>query len=468
MNTLFIYNSLSKKKEEFIPIKSGYVGMYSCGFTVYDHTHIGHIRKYIGDDVLRRVLEFDGYKVKHVQNVTDVGHLTSDSDVGEDKLEKGARKYDVDIYALAKRFESEFIATMDKVNVLRPTVVERATDPDAIKKQIELIDILLNKGFAYIKDKAIYYDVSKLDNYNPFSNQSLDDKLVGNREDVEIDPEKRNPSDFVLWMFRKGKYENHIMHWDSPWGDGFPGWHIECSAISMRHLGDRIDMHTGGIDHLETHHPNEIAQYDGICGHKVVNYWVHHNYLMVDGRKMSKSLGNFYTIEDIVNRGFDPFALRYLILGTHYRKQLNFTWDALTGASIALNKLRNFISEQDSFINVDVADLKEYKEFVSSINDDLNTPMALSVLWNVVKGDLDIGAKLSLISIMDEILGLKLFDKSKEIDLPEDIEKLVSEREEARKIKDWIKSDEIRNKLEGMGYEVKDGEQCTVKLRSYI
>jgi len=482
MKDLYLYNSLSKEKELFKPFNDNFVGMYSCGFTVYDHTHIGHIKKYVGDDILRRVLEINGYKVKHVQNVTDVGHLTSDADSGEDKLEKGAKKYNVDIKKLALGFEKEFYDALRLVNVLTPTVIERAASDSAIAKQKELIQELLDNGFAYIKDSAIYFDVSKLSNYNPFSNQSAKEKIVGKREGVLVDPEKKNPSDFVLWMFTKGKYENHIMRWDSPWGEGFPGWHIECSAISMENLGEHIDIHTGGIDHLEIHHPNEIAQNEGVCGHSVVKYWVHHNFLLVDGKKMSKSLENFYTIKDVEERGYSPMDLRYLILGTHYRKQLNFTWEALTGAKNTLERLYSFIDESLKEKNISKNDVKTvsdghlYEEFINAINDDLNMPVALSVVWETVKSNEDVLTRLGLLRSFDRVLGLKLFDERKlfikdnSIDLnelPSDIEELVRRREEARLKKDWKMSDELRDKLKKRGYNITDkGKDFVIRKNS--
>lgn len=474
MKDFYLYNSLSKQKELFKPVKDGYVGMYSCGFTVYDHTHIGHIKKYVGDDILRRVLMLNGYDVKYVQNVTDVGHLTSDADFGEDKLEKGAKKYEISIEELARSFETEFYESLKKVNVLAPTIVERAASNNAIVEQKKFIQILLDKGFAYIKEKAIYFDVSKLDEYNPFSDQKLEDKLIGKREDVEVDPEKRNPSDFVLWMFTKGKYENHIMKWDAPWGEGFPGWHIECSAISMENLGDHIDIHTGGIDHLEIHHPNEIAQNYGICGHKVVNYWVHHNFLTVDGKKMSKSLNNFYTVTDILEKGYSPIALRYLMLGTHYRKQINFTWEAITGAENTLNKLYDFVdsTKEEGKEVVEVNDGAFYDEFIMAVNDDLNMPVALAVVWKLIKStDVNNDIKLGLLKTFDKVLGLNLFDRVEkdaelEVDtLAQDIKALLNERNMARKDKSWELSDKIRDVLKEKGYVVIDDEKGTKILK---
>ncbi len=489
---LLLYNSLTHKKEVFEAFDPPKVGMYSCGFTVYDHTHIGHIKKYVGDDLLRRVLEFNGYEVTHVQNVTDVGHLVSDADEGEDKMEKGAKKYGLTIEQIARKFEKEFYNALDDVNVLKPQIIERAADKKCIQYQISLIEELVEKGFAYVTENAVYFDVSKLPQYNPFSKQPLEDKIKGSREDVIVDPNKRNAADFALWVFTKGEHANHIMHWKSPWGDGFPGWHIECSAISMKNLGDKIDIHTGGIDHLEIHHPNEIAQNYGVTGHEVVKYWVHHNFLTVNGRKMSKSLSNFYTILDIKERGFSPLVLRYFILGTHYRKQINFTWDALYSAQNAYDKLiqitANLLAEcEDGTCKPyagNILENKYYIDFLSAINDDINIPNALGVMWTMLD-DYEVKSPLkkALLDKFDEVLGLKIiekgsdFNKNKDIGIqigdlkivssikiPEEVIDLINKREEYRSKKEWDKSDEVRDEIEKMGYELEDYSE-SIKIK---
>src|SRR3989344_797670 len=319
---LKLYNTLTKQEEEFKPINSSKVGMYTCGPTVYDYTHIGHLRKYIGDDILRRLLEVNGYEVKHIQNVTDVGHLTSDADEGDDKLEKGAKEKNMTVWELAKFFEDYFYKSLSEVNILRPHVVARATEH--IGEQIKLIQKLEENGFIYQTDEAIYFDVSKFPGYTKLSGQKLEDKNVGSRAEVRVDSQKKNPQDFTLWFFTVGHFASHEMRWPSPWGEGFPGWHIECSAISMEFLGNTLDIHTGGVDHIPVHHTNEIAQSQGATGEQFVRFWVHHNFLQVDGEKMSKSKKNFYTVEDIKKKGFDPMALRYLMLTAHYRDKINF------------------------------------------------------------------------------------------------------------------------------------------------
>ncbi len=334
-----IFNSLSKELEELEPIEKGKVGMYACGPTVYDYAHIGHGRKYINDDVLRRFLEvIEELKVTHVQNVTDVGHLVSDGDEGEDKMEKGARKSGKTVWEVAEMYTESFNETMKSLNILPPTVQCKATDH--IKEQIALIEKILENGYGYDTPEAVYFDVTKFEGYGLLFTQSITDQMVGAREEVETGEFKKNPADFVLWFKRVGKFENHTMHWASPWGDGFPGWHIECSAMSMKYLGDQIDIHTGGEDHLNIHHPNEIAQSEAASGKKpFVKYWFHSYFLMVDGKKMSKSLGNYYRVEDVMAKGFSPLSLRYYYLTTHYRKQMNFTWDGIAAADKALKWL---------------------------------------------------------------------------------------------------------------------------------
>lgn len=469
MVNLNIYNSLTKQIEEFIPVNPPNVSMYTCGFTVYDHTHIGHIKKYVGDDILKRVLMFNGYKVKHVQNVTDVGHLDSDADTGEDKMEKGANKYKMSVIELARMFEKEFYDAMDEVNVIKPDVIERAASDKSIDKQIKYIQVLLDNGYAYIKNSAIYFDVSKLDNYNPFSKQKLEDKLT-KREDVEVDPEKKHQADFVVWMFRKGKYANHSMYWNSPWGEGFPGWHIECSAIGISNLGEYIDIHTGGIDHLEVHHPDEIAQNYGITGHDVVKYWVHHNFLTVDGKKMSKSLNNFYTLQDIKDKGYNPMALRYFVLTANYRSQINFTWDTLMGAQKAYDRLLFNINEFKK-TNEGGADQKSYDEyrniFLEMINDDFNITEGLALLWEVVQNDkLTSSTKLKIIEEFDKVFGLNLInaDFNREVDinmLPENVLELYNARLDARKSKNYNESDRLREQIEELGYTLNDDSKGT-------
>lgn len=467
---LFIFNSLSNKKEQFIPFDPNLVSMYTCGITVYHDTHIGHIKKYIGDDLIRRSLEFLGYKVKHVQNVTDVGHLTSDSDEGEDKMEKGARLKNMDVWTLAKTLTDEFYKQMELVNVLKPTVIEGAASEKAIKEQLEIIKKLVESDFAYVAENAVYFDVSKLPTYNPFSNQSLTEKVQGVREDVIVDSGKKNAADFALWVFTKGIHQNHVMKWDSPWGVGFPGWHIECSAISISNLGEFIDIHTGGIDHKEIHHPNEIAQNFAYFGHDVVKYWVHHNFLQVDSKKMSKSLGNYYVLKDILDKGYSPMVVRYFMLQAHYRSEINFTFKALDSAKAAYIKLVDKTAELLKTTNgvKDISEDMYYKLFVQSISDDFNIPKALAVLWDVLN-DQNISTvdQVSLVLIFDEVFGLKLKEEgekqianSKEqIAIPDEVVQLAKQRWEAKQNKEYAKADEIRKNINDLEYSVVDEEK---------
>ncbi len=464
---LKIYNSLTKKIEEFVPLNPPQVGMYSCGMTVYDYDHIGHGRKYVNDDILRRTLVFNGFKIKHVQNVTDVGHLTSDADEGIDKLEKGAEKVGKNVWEVAEFFTNHFYASMDKLNVLRPDIICKATDH--IKEQIDLISRLFEKGLAYDTQEAVYYDVTGFPDYQKIFGQSLEEKRVAVREEIQTGLHKKNPLDFALWFKRVGRFEKHIMHWDSPWGDGFPGWHIECSAMSMKYLGEQFDIHTGGEDHIPVHHPNEIAQSEGATGKKpFVKYWVHSAFLLVNGQKMSKSLGNTFKIEDVEEKGFDPMSLRYFYLNAHYRKQLNFTWEALEASQKTLNNLRNSIVELKNSPQVvrngaekeNKGKIDSFKEkFSQAIGNDLNMPQAVSITWEVLKSDLPSQDKLDLIAIFDQVLGLKLTEiEFKPLSIPDEIKVLAQKREEFRKSKDFPESDKIRAEIESKGFVVEDSE----------
>jgi cysteinyl-tRNA synthetase len=472
MADIYLFNSLTRKKEKFEPINPPNVGMYTCGPTVYWSTHVGHMSKYIGDDVLKRVLIFNGFKVKHVMNVTDVGHLTSDADEGEDKMEKGAKREGTTVWDIAKKYEKEFFNTMDALNVIRADVVCRATEH--IQEQIDLISRLEKNGLTYQTDSAVYYDVSKFSEYGKLSNQKLSEKIVGAREDVVIDSQKKNPYDFALWFKTVGRFKNHVMHWDSPWGDGFPGWHIECSAMSMKYLGESFDIHTGGIDHLGVHHPAEIAQSEGATGKKFVKYWIHRVFILVDGQKMSKSLGNFYTLEDIKNKNFDSLALRYLILTGHYRQPLNFTWESLQTAQNTLRRLREQViifkleTQRTSLSPEKNEKIDRYRNsFIEAINDDLNSPKALTVLWEVVKSNIPASDKYDLIVSFDEVLGLGLakVEESK-IEISDDVKKLLEEREVLRKKGDFVKADMIRKEVEDKGFEIEDMDnESIVKIK---
>lgn len=467
---LKIFNSLSRELEEFVPINEGEVRMYACGPTVYDYAHIGHGRKYVNDDVLRRALDVvEKYNVTHVQNVTDVGHMVSDADEGEDKMEKGARKSGKTVWEVAQYFTDSFYSSMDLLNILRPTIVCKATEH--IEDQIKLIEKIMENGFAYDTPEAVYFDISKFSDYGRLFSQNLEDKQVGVREEVDAGQYKRNPADFVLWFKSVGKYADHIMHWQSPWGDGFPGWHIECSAMSMKYLGEQIDIHTGGEDHISIHHPNEIAQSEAATGKKpFVKYWFHSVFLMVDGRKMSKSLGNYYRVEDIVEKGYSPMVLRYLYLTTHYRKTMNFTFEGLDAAKVAYEKLNNQVANIVN--NSEEEEIREdglvfYNAFINSIEEDLNTPKALAVIWDLMKSEISNGVKKSLLKNFDEVLGLNLGTiTEKEIVIPEEINKLLVSRELARKDVNWEEADRIRAEIEMLGYNVidVDGKQKVEKI----
>ena len=466
---LSLYNTLTKTIVDFTPVHPPKVGLYTCGQTVYDYTHIGHGRKYVGDDMLRRVLTRFGYEVTHVQNVTDVGHLVSDADEGEDKLEKGAKKTGKTVWQVAEFFTKHFYDSMDKLGILRPTTICKATEH--IPEQIALIEKLLAKGVAYDTPEAVYFDVTKFKGYGSLFGQKLSEKQVAARSDVQTGSHKKHPPDFALWFKRTGRFADHVMHWESPFGDGFPGWHIECSAMAMKYLGDTIDIHTGGIEHTAVHHPNEIAQSEGATGKQFVRYWIHHGHLMMDGAKMSKSLGNIVSVEDVVNKGFDPLALRYFYLTAHYRKPMNFTWEALTAAQNALSELRLQLSaisrqqsERTTLSEEKLEKVDAYrKKFDKALSHDLNMPQALAVAWEVVKSNIPSPDKYDLILDFDEVLGLQLQQtaKSKQqaASVPKEIQKLLEDRETLRREKKFAEADEVRKTIEVQGYVVEDAPQ---------
>lgn len=449
---LKLYNTLFRKIEEFTPLNPPKVGIYTCGPTVYDYTHIGHLRKYVGDDILRRVLEANGYETKHVMNITDVGHLVSDEDSGEDKMEKGARESGRTVWEVAKFYEDYFWNSLGKVNIQRPNIVAKATQH--INEQIKLIQKLEKNGFIYITEEAIYFDVSRFKDYTKLSGQRLEDKETGSRVDVVVDKQKRNPQDFALWFFTVGHFEGHTMRWPSPWGEGFPGWHIECSAMSMEYLGDSFDIHTGGIDHIPVHHTNEIAQSEAATTHQFVKFWVHHGWLLVKGEKMSKSKKNFYRIDEVIEEGLDPLALRYLFLTAHYRDKLNFTWESLQAAQNALNNLR----EEIRLWQQPKGDVGQYwQKFLEAANSDLNMPQAVAVLWEMVKSDLPSSQKSKDLLEMDKILGLGLNEYlGKQVLVPEEVMHLVRKREQVRNTGDFKESDKLRKEIKKLGYEIED------------
>lgn len=467
---LKLYNTLTRGIEAFTPISPPKVGLYTCGMTVYDFAHIGHGRKYVGDDILRRTLTRFGYDVTHVQNVTDVGHLVSDADEGEDKMEKGAKKSGKTVWEVAEFYTRHFYDTMDTLNILRPTIVCKATEH--IKEQIALVSTLIEKGYAYNTPEAVYFDVSKFTEYGKLFGQSLEEKRAAVREEVRTGEHKRNPADFALWFKRTGRFADHAMHWDSPWGDGFPGWHIECSAMSMKYLGETFDIHTGGIDHIPVHHPNEIAQSEAATGKQFVRFWVHYAFLMVDGKKMSKSLGNYYTIEDVLKKGIDPMALRYFYLTAQYRKPLNFTWDALSAADHALGELREKIASLDHEKGELSQGMKYKEQFDEALATDLNTPKALAVVWETLRSSLSDAEKYALLRNFDEVLGLGLGDVPAtrtftvsakahitEAQVPAEVKTLLEKRQTLRKEKRFAESDKVRQEMEKLGYVIEDTPQ---------
>ncbi len=458
-----LFNTMSRSIEDFEPIAGPEVGLYACGFTVYDYTHLGHLRKYTLDDVLIRTLRHAGYKVKFVQNVTDVGHLASDADTGEDKLEKGAKKYGKSVWDVAKEFEEYFFRSMDLMGNLRPDISCRATEH--IPEQLEMVKNLEQKGFAYvIENDGVYFDTSKLGDYGKLAMLKLDDLKAGAR--VEQIEGKRSPSDFALWKFERPG-ENRAMIWESPWAKrSFPGWHIECSAMAMKYLGEQFDVHTGGIDHIPVHHTNEIAQAEAATGKKpFVRYWVHHNHLHVNGEKMSKSLGNFFTIDDVVKRGLDPKALRLLFLTTNYRSEMNFTWENLEGAQKTWLRLSNLLvqfrqeTDRVALSEEKLQKINEYhRRFFEFMETDLNTPEAMAVVWEVTKSNIPATDKYDLLVEFDEVLGLGLrqLEKAESIELPAEVQALVTQRQTARDARDWTAADQLRQQIEQLGYSVSD------------
>lgn len=455
-----IYNTLSHSVEEFSPINPPSVGIYSCGPTVYDFQHIGHMRRYVGDDILIRVLKFNNFNVHHVMNITDVGHLVSDADSGEDKMEKGAKKFGMSVWDIAKKFEAQFKESCSLLGISLPKDLMHATD--YIADQIDLIKKLEEKGFTYKTTDGIYFDTSMFPDYFKLSRQNPEELMGGARVDLG---EKRNITDFALWKFsyssgrsfdsaQDDSASRRQMEWESPWGVGFPGWHIECSAMSMKALGESFDIHTGGIDHINIHHTNEIAQVEAVTEKPFVGYWIHHNFLIVEGQKMSKSIGNIYTAEDVVKKGFDPLALRYLYLQTHYRQEMNFTWESLEAAQNALNKLRNFITGWRGAGSVIINYGDRFKQ---AIDDDMNMPQALAVVWEMMKSENLDSDKAKTLAELDKVLGFSLLDyKKEEIKLPQEIKELLKEREELRREKKYDLADQIRAKIIKMGYDVED------------
>ena len=452
------YNTLSRKKEEFTPIDSKEIRMYSCGPTVYYFAHIGNLRAYLFMDNLRRVLKYNGYNLKHVMNITDVGHLVSDADEGEDKMMKAAKRENKNPFEIAEFYMNAFLADIDKLNVDRPEIIARATEHIDVME--EYVKKIIDNGYTYQTEDTVYFDTAKLDKYGVLSNRNVDDQKAGAR--VEFDQNKKNISDFALWIKAP---ENHIMKWDSFFGKSYPGWHLECSAMGYKYLGDHFEIHTGGVDHIPIHHENEIAQSKGFCGKIPANFWMHVEFLQINGGKMSKSLNNLYTLADLEEKGFEPLVYRMFNYTSNYRAQINFTFEAMEAAKVALSRLREgYLKHQEGTEDVSDEEIKSYEErFLEAINDDLNMPVAMSVVWDVIKNPNKSKKLQNLLLKFDEVLGLNLKDYQKEENvLPEEIQKLVAERNEARANKNWAESDRIRDLLIEKGYTVKDSKEGTI------
>lgn len=460
---LKLYNTLTRKKEVFKPIKPPYVGIYSCGPTVYWNQHIGNLYAYIQWDVLVRFLRYLGYKVKWVMNITDVGHMTSDQDTGEDKMEKGAKREGLSVWEIAKKYIKQFLESVDLLNIKRPDILCRATQH--IKEQIDLIKKIEKNGFSYKTKSGLVFDTSKFSDYPKFARLNLKKQEAGKR--ICVDKEKKHPWDFMLWFTNKPK---HIMQWDSPWGRGFPGWHIECTAMSTKYLGNQFDIHTGGKEHIPVHHTNEIAQAYAAFGRQTANYWLHNGWLLLEKTKISKSLGNIILVTDLIKKGFDPISFRYLALTSHYRKGLNFTWKGLEASQNALNNLREIIKELKGVISnkkvkpqknktLKNEPRKKYREkFIGYLEDDLNVPKTLALLWDLIK-DKTVPPEIQYKNILDfdRVLGLNL-NKIKKIKVPEEIKKLIKIRGKYRQQKNWKLADKIREEIREKGYLIEDTE----------
>ena len=458
-----LYNTLTRTIEDFISNKEGYVSMYTCGPTVYHFAHIGNLRTYIFEDILERSLNFLGYDVKRVMNITDVGHLSSDSDSGEDKMLKGAKREHKSVLEIADFYTEEFKKDCAKLNIKWPKIVSKATDN--IDFYIKIITKLLEDGKAYIAGGNVYFDTSKLDDYYKLTNHKEDEMVVGVRDGVEEDSNKKNQADFVLW-FTKSKFDSQELKWDSPWGYGYPGWHIECSGISMKYLGEYLDIHCGGVDNIFPHHTNEIAQSESYLGHKWCNYWVHGEHLNDKDGKMSKSKGEFLTVSLLESKGYNPLSYRFMCLQSHYRKVLEFSYAALDNSTNAYNKLKSKVSDIKEDGNVDLDGANKYmNQFKNALENDLNTSAALTTLYDVLKSDLNNTTKLYLTKKFDEVLGLNLCVKEElkiDSELERYIKNKIEERNIAKKNKDYSLADQIRDELKEKGIMIKDTREGTI------
>ena len=454
-----LYNTLGQKKQEFVPYEPGKVRMYTCGPTVYHYAHIGNLRTYIMEDVLEKYLRFSGYDVKRVMNITDVGHLSSDADTGEDKMLAGAKREHKTVLEIAKFYTDAFFADCAKLNIKTPDVVEPATN--CIDDFINMVSVLLEKGYAYQAGGNVYFDTSKLDSYYVFGNQTEEDLAIGVRDSVEEDENKRNKADFVLW-FTKSKFEDQELKWHSPWGYGYPGWHIECSAISIKHLGEHLDIHCGGIDNAFPHHTNEIAQSEAFLGHKWCNYWFHVLHLNDARGKMSKSKGDFLTVSLLEQKGYNPLVYRMFCLQSHYRKPLTFSYDSLDNTAKAYDKLIKKIATLDNDTEVDKEQAQLYiNKFKEAMDNDLNTSLGLTAVYDVLKADINGATKRYVLSEYDKVLSLDLLSGEKQQNTESntadaEIDALIEKRTQARKNKDWATADEIRDRLKALHIVVED------------
>lgn len=466
-NKINLYNTLTKKIDNFVPVEDGKVSMYTCGPTVYHFAHIGNLRSYIMEDVLEKTFRYVGYNVKRVMNITDVGHLTSDADSGEDKMLKGAKREHKSVMEIAKYYTDAFFSDCAKLNIKTPDVVEPATN--CIDSFIDVIETLIEKGYAYTAGGNVYFDTSKLDNYYSFSSQTENELMVGVRDDVEEDTNKRNKTDFVLW-FTKSKFDNQELKWNSPWGTGYPGWHIECSCIGMKHLGGHMDIHCGGVDNIFPHHTNEIAQSEAFLGHKWCNYWFHVHHLNDKSGKMSKSNGEFLTVSLLEEKGYDPLVYRLFCLQSHYRKPLEFSYEVMDNMTQAYNKLTKKIAELKNDGEADSAAFDMYRaQFEAALANDINTSTAITVIYDVLRSDVSDTTKFELIKSFDYVLSLNLTrlhgvveEKNVDAELEAFILQKIEERKAAKKEKDFVKADAIRDELAAKGVAIKDTREGTV------
>ncbi len=462
---MLVYNTLTNKKEELKTIHEGEVRMYSCGPTVYNFAHIGNLRTYVFMDLLRRALTLNGYKLLGVMNITDVGHLTSDADEGEDKMEKAAKQQKKSPLEIAAYYTSVFKEDVSALNITLPEIVPKATEH--IEEMIEFVQGLEKLGFAYETDDGIYFDIVKYGKYGVLSKLDLDEQLAGAR--VEVNDQKKHPADFALW---KKAPKEHLQQWESPWGMGYPGWHIECSAMGKKYLGETFDIHTGGVDHIPVHHENEIAQSNALLGHQAVNYWMHGEFMMVDNGKMSKSLGNTYTVSDLKKNGILPLTFRYFCLNAHYRNKINFTWDAIKASQKAYIRLLDAVGQNknaDSDQTLKPMCQEAYSAFCEAVNDDLNVPKALGILWNLLRSG-KTGREIFDTAIkMDAVLGLDLekgyVPLEDESDIPQELLDKLAQRAQARKEKNWALSDQIRDEINAAGYDIKDSPEGSTLVK---